>query len=666
TANDEAVIALAAEAGLDVRWTGADGKSCVVAIDTLASVLRALGLPAGSHAEVRESRTRLRMENRGVPALIAARAGETVRLPKGSAGEINLASGARRSLRLRDTGDGAVCFRAPSEVGYHRIELDGRDVTLAVAPGHCVRPDDIVAHSRLAGLSAQIYALRGGTSGAFGDFAALGAFAKRAGRMGFEALMTSPVHAQFGVACSRFSPYSPSTRFFLNPLFADATLEGGEPLEDTQRESCLIDWPEASSRKHQALRAAFARFRKRGNRSAFEHFCRDGGERLLSHALFEALGRRFRSRGNYERCDWPAGFSAPGAPGVREFAHSAREDVEFQLFLQWITACSAAAAQKAARQTMAIGIVSDIAVGMDPQGSHAWSAPQELLQGLRVGAPPDAFASSGQDWGLTTLCPRTLRASAYAPFIATLRAAMHNAGGIRIDHALGLRRMWVLPAGASSVDGVYLRYPQPELLRLAALESHLHRAIVIGEDLGTVPGGFRDDLADAGVLGTQVLWFERDRAGRFTSPRQWRRNAVATTTTHDLATIAGWWSENDIDWQVRIHRLDGAGGKMRDERAADRGRLWSALKRAKCVTGSKPERNKPDAVVTGALAFVGRTRRTLALAPVEDIAGEVEQANLPGTIDEHPNWRRRMKRGDFFRNKRARASLKAFVAARQT
>ncbi|HEY6578763.1 MAG TPA: 4-alpha-glucanotransferase, partial [Rhizomicrobium sp.] len=528
----------------------------------------------------------------------------------------------------------------------------------------CVSPDELAPGRRLAGTAVQVHSLRGGTSGAFGDFRALGSFAMQAGRLGFDAVMASPTHAALGADLGRYSPYSPSTRLFLNPLFADATLEGGMAQADTDS-GALIDWRAAGENKFATLRAAFSRFRARGNRRNFELFCRRGGERLLAHALFESLDRRFRNKGISGFANWPANCHSPAAPGVAAFARAASKDVEFQLFLQWLADRSAAAAQTAARRTMAIGVIADVAVGMNPEGSHAWSAPRELFRGLHVGAPPDVFNTRGQDWGLTTLSPRALATSGYAPFLATLRAAMRHSGGVRIDHAMGLRRLWVVPAGASPAEGVYLRYPQRDLLNLVALESQLHRAIVVGEDLGTVPEGFRQDLAAAGVLGMQVLWFERDRSGQFTPPRKWRRTAAAMTTTHDLPTVAGWWSENDIDWLARTDRLRGDETKDREDRAADRERLWSELKRARCASGGAPPKDAPDAAIRGALAFVGKTRCAFAIAPAEDIAGDREQPNLPGTVDEHPNWRRRLRSRDLLRDKAARARVKAFLAERR-
>jgi 4-alpha-glucanotransferase len=661
---DDGVVALAREAGLEVEWKDAYGRLQTVGLETLRTVLSALELPADSRATIEDSRNRLRREKARTPPLIVARGGERVPFESVKSAEIEAEGRKAKSLQLRTFADGRMFFCAPREAGYYRIESAGRQTMLAVAPRRALLPSEIAGARRLAGVSVQIYSLRGGTSGGFGDFAALGAFARSAGGAGFDAVMASPTHALFGAASARFSPYSPSTRLFLNTLFADATLTGGPQLEELRRKDPLIDWPRAAARKQRALRDAFAQFRRTGERPPFESFCREGGDRLMAHALFETADRHFRRQGIRGFRNWPEGFHSPAAAEIAGFARQHRRELEYQLFLQWLAARSAAAAQEKARSTMAIGIVADLAVGMDTEGSHAWSAPQELLRGLHVGAPPDAFTAQGQDWGLTTLSPRALCTAGFAPWIATLRAAMRGAGGVRIDHAMALRRLWVVPAGASSADGVYLRYPETEMLRLVALESRRHGAIVIGEDLGTVPDGFRAALARSGVLGMQVLWFERSGSD-FATPAAWRRQAIATTTTHDLPSVSGWWSERDIAWRKKIGRLgEHEEAHARDERARERARLWAALKRAHCVVGGIPQRENAESAVAGALAYVGRTRSSIAFAPVEDLAADPERPNLPGTTAEHPNWCRRMKAGSFFRDQDVRKRIRGFLAAR--
>ena len=241
----------------------------------------------------------------------------------------------------------------------------------------------------------------------------------------------------------------------------------------------------------------------------FERFVREGGATLREHALFEAL--HARHSGNWS--DWQEGWRHPGDTAIAAYLDSEAATVRYHLFLQWLTARSFAAAQTAARAAgMRIGLIGDLAIGMDRAGSHAWARQSDLLLGLSVGAPPDIFNPRGQDWGLTGFSPQALVARGFEPFLATLRAALRHAGGVRIDHIMGLMRLWLVPRGAPASEGAYLAYPVEDLLRLLALELHRHRAVVIGEDLGTVPPGFRARLRRAGIAGMDVLWFERTRA----------------------------------------------------------------------------------------------------------------------------------------------------------
>jgi len=293
---------------------------------------------------------------------------------------------------------------------------------------------------------------------------------------------------------------------------------------------------------------------------------------------------------------------------------------------------------------MRIGLIGDLAVGIDPTGSQAWSQQDDLLLGLTIGAPPDLMNRRGQAWGLASFSPHALEARGYAPFIATLRAAMRNVGGIRIDHAMGLARLWLVPEGATPAEGAYLSYPLQDLLRLLALESVRHGAIVLGEDLGTVPAGYHDVLEQAGVHGMRVLWFERNSNGGFNPPRGWDRSAVAMTSTHDLPTVAGWWSGTDIVARTEHGQL-GLGmtpEAMQQQRSADRPALWNALVSEHVAEGLPPPTDDPKPVVDAALRFVARTESPLCLIPLEDLLAQQEQPNLPGSVDDYPNWRRRL------------------------
>ncbi len=311
----------------------------------------------------------------------------------------------------------------------------------------------------------------------------------------------------------------------------------------------------------------------------------------------------------------------------------------YYAFLQWIAAEAFASAQSAAKAAgMRIGLIADLAVGLDRNGTQAGARPQDFLNGLSIGAPPDLFNPRGQDWGLITFSPHALVATGFEPFIATLRANMRWCGGVRIDHAMGLMRLWLVPQGAPPSEGAYLAYPVDALQRLLALESHRHGAIVIGEDLGTVPPTFRRRCRETGIAGMDVLWFQRARDD-FLPPAEWRDDAVAMTTTHDLPTVAGWWRGADLEMRRRVGT---AGEAEIHQRAADRVSLWRAFTSAGVVDTSPPSIDQPAQAVDAALGFVAETPGPLALVPLEDVLGLVEQPNLPGTTDEHPNWRRRL------------------------
>jgi 4-alpha-glucanotransferase len=327
---------------------------------------------------------------------------------------------------------------------------------------------------------------------------------------------------------------------------------------------------------------------------------------------------------------------------VAGFAREYADEIAFHAFAQWLIARGLERTQNAARSAgMPIGLIADLAVGADGGGSQAWSRQAELLSTLTVGAPPDALNRSGQSWGVSAFSPWGLRQHGFHAYIEMLRANLAHAGGIRIDHVMGLRRLWVIPPGGEQRDGAYLNYPQEDLMRLLALESWRHRAIVLGEDLGTVPEGFRPLLAERGILGMRVLLFEQDAGGRFPPPQDWPDNALATSTTHDLPPLAGWWQGRDIDWRERLRLTDAeATAAAREIRRRDRHALREALAGA-----GGPALDAPldsDGLIDACVRFLGETPAPLVLLPMEDALGLDEQANLPGTVDGHPNWRRRL------------------------
>jgi len=600
--------AAAAAARLARDWEDADGRTRRVSDTVLDAVLARLDTTPPSR-----------------PFVVAV-AGEPIALPPGlPGGAVALVGEDGREGPVARAPDGTL---SPVHViGYHRLAIGGTEVDLAVAPARC--PAAPPGQGWAA--AVQIPALRGDTARAFGDAGALTDAALAFGAAGADALAISPTHALFPADPTRYSPYAPSSRLFHNVLLADPALVGGhlppEPGPD------LIDWHGAIPHRLQALRAVFDTLDD-PRRAAMQAYRNDRGPALEAHARFDALHGLFHARdGARGWQDWPSGYHDPNGSPVARFAAERPDEVAFFVFLQWLAELGLAAAQGAARARMRIGLVADLAIGMDAGGSHGWSRRDELLTGLTVGAPPDPLGPDGQNWGIAALDPFALRRTGFAPWAETLRVALAHAGGIRIDHALGLKRLWVVPEGAAADQGVYLSIPFAEMLAVLRIEAHRAGALVIGEDLGTVPHGFRDTLAAQGLLGMRVLPFERDRAGGFTDPAGWDADAVAMTGTHDTPTLAGWWRGRDIEWNRALGR--GSPGSQADEiRAAERDSLWQVTGGDGPVPGAPP--------IDRVLAHVAAAPGPLAIVPFEDLVGLKEQPNLPGTVDEHPNWRRRL------------------------
>lgn len=624
--------ALAEAAGLLRHWEDASGVARTVADADLRAILAAMGLRSEDEAQVRDSLAALE-QDAGLAPLITTEAGGSLQVP-GAAG---------RTVRFRhEDGDAVeIAFdasgraRAPTRPGDWQFELVDRVHVLAVAPLRCYGVADALdlPAPRAWGVGVQVYSTRHADDAGVGDAAGVLAWVQRVADAGGDAVALSPVHA--ARPCSGVcSPYSPSDRRYFDPVYAAPTLVLGAAFV---REVCggiddpvpsadaLIDWPGATALRWQRLRTLH------------------GADARLPATLRDDFAR----------------FEAEGGEDLQAFArHAARDhgdgEPRLHLFAQWLAARSWRAVQQAARDRgMGIGLIADIAVGFDPAGAEAAAWPDAVLQGLELGAPPDAFNAAGQVWGVSGFDPAGLRRVAYAPFRELLRATMRDRGGVRIDHILGLLRLWIVPRGAASSAGAYLQCPLQDLLNLVALESWRHRCIVIGEDLGVVPPGLRDTLARRGVLGIDVLPFTRDAEGAFLPPKRWRRDAIATTTTHDLPTLAGWAQGRDLEWRARIDVVPGdLLQTQRETRADDVAALDAACLDAIGATG-------PIAWA----AYAAASPAPLALLPVEDALGLEEQPNLPGTVDEHPNWRRRLPTAVDDTPALA-ARLRAFAAAR--
>ena len=637
---------LAEAVGIETGWRDVHGQWHAVTAESLRAVLHALDLPAASPEQIVESRKAAdALADLANRPLVTAVAGQPLDIP-GTPGRFRLSL--EDGSTLEGTADAAgLGVRLPpiAQPGYHRVELAGRETRVAVAPPRCWRIADAAAGRKLWGLAAQLYSLRRHGDGGIGDFEALEQLVRSAAARGAAAVAVSPVHAQFSADPDRFSPYAPSSRVALNVLHASpGPVDGAVAAELARLEALdLADWPAAGRARLQVFRAAYDRFRASGSneeQAALARFRAGAGEALELHAVFEALHEiQFRQHGRWHWKDWPAELRDPTGPAVQAFARDHAEDVAWHAYLQHLADRGLEAAQQAARAAgMSIGLIADLAVGTDGGGSHAWSRQFETLTGLTVGAPPDLLNTRGQNWGVTAFSPRGLIANGFTAFLEMLRAALRHAGGVRIDHVMGLARLWVVPEGASAADGAYLRFPLDDMLRLVALESTRHRAVILGEDLGTLPDGFRERLEGAALSGMRVMWFERSEQ-QFHAPAWWSRDAVAMTTTHDLPTVSGWWQARELDWSDKLGFPQPA---ARAARVQERSMLWDAFRQSGATDAPQPADWDGTKAANAAAFHVGTASCDLALLPLEDALALPEQPNLPGTTTEHPNWRRRM------------------------
>jgi 4-alpha-glucanotransferase len=559
--------------------------------------------------------------------------------------------------------------------GYHRFRLEHRgqrlaEALLVVSPARCFRPAALAGDGRIWGPTIQLYAVRSERNWGIGDFTDLRRIVEQWGARGADIVGVSPLHALYPHHPEHASPYAPSSRVFLNVLYIDveAVAEFAECAEvsalartpefqaqlERLRAAPLVDYTAVARVKLEILGRLYASFHDRhvGRRTprsrAFRSFQHEHGRALRLHAVFEALHESLSGTGPEPRAwwTWPAELRDPASAAVARFAFDHLDRVEFYEYLQWVAADQLALAAGAARTSgLAIGLYLDLAVSIDRAGAESW-ANQELYAAASIGAPPDLYNTGGQDWGLPPPKPAALERSRYASFIAMLRANMRHAGALRFDHAMGLMRLYWIPAGRAPQDGAYVQYPLDALLGIVALESERNRCVVVGEDLGTVPPELRVALAARGVLSYRLLLFERAADGAFMAPECYPHEALVAATTHDLPTIAGFWEGRDVVLREALGVLGEGSQAAAAQRAVDRRQLVAALD----AEGLAPFRSSGDAGWTASAAlalnvhrFLARTPSLILVVQLEDLVGATEAANVPGTSErEHPNWRRKL------------------------
>jgi (1->4)-alpha-D-glucan 1-alpha-D-glucosylmutase len=671
------------------------------------AILAAIGVPAGDPTEVDTAlhAWSQRHWHQPLPPVQVARAGNRLAVPLCLPGhaldtlhrwEILHEDGRRQTLAFlpralseleRTRLDGVelialeLALPGIAAWGYHRLEVWRGDDLLAempliVCPARCFQPPALDDGKRVWGLAVQLYGLRSRHNWGLGDYGDLRRLMDWAAEAGASLVGVNPLHALFPHNPQHCSPYSPSSRQYFNVLHIDVEAlpelaeceaaaakvrsAGFQAQLQALRRAELVDYAGVGAAKYAILEVLHQHFRIRHlaldspRGRAFRAFQAGGGEELYRFALYHALQAHFH-RQDWALWGWPVwpqAYQDPGSPAVRAFAAQHAEAVEYQQWLQWLADQQlAAVGQRSLERGLGVGLYQDLAVGVDKGGAETWMHRDLYALDAKVGCPPDEFNPLGQDWGLPPWIPQRLRQAAYAPFIAMLRANMKYAGALRIDHVMSLMRLYWVPPGLKGDQGAYLAYPLEDLLGILALESQRHHCLVVGEDLGTVPDAVRTALHDLGVLSYRLFYFERSGDGLFQPPGHYPEQALVAASTHDLPTLAGFWRGVDLELRdalglfpseaVRASQLAG--------RSEDRSRLIRALARE----GLLPEGGEPateavpeltPSLVAAIHRYLARSPAKIALVQAEDMLGVREQANLPGTTDQHPNWRRKLPR----------------------
>ncbi|MEO3385353.1 4-alpha-glucanotransferase [Mesorhizobium sp. CAU 1741] len=521
----------------------------------------------------------------------------------------------------------------------------------------CFFPDWL-RERRSWGMAVQLYELRSRRDWGIGDFADLAAFCEIAAQAGAQFIGLNPLSALFAAEPERCSPFSPSSRQFLNPLYiAVDEVDGFESgmVDDEEvarlRARDLVDYAGVTRLKLSVLRQIWIA-RKGRLSDTLESFIADQ-PLVQRHATFEALSSHMRDAGHGAGwSNWPEPFRDAGSPDVGAFAKDNADDVAFHVWLQMLSREQLAAAATRARQAgMRIGLYLDFPVGEAPDGSATWSNPELSVANVSIGAPPDVFTTQGQDWGLAPLSPLHVADDDFGNYKALMDDAMRCSGALRIDHAMALRQLFWIPRQGSAAEGGYVMYPMTGMLKALADLSRQNEVIVIGEDLGHVPEGFRDVMSGAGILSYRILYFERAMQ-RFLPSRNWPSLALACLSTHDLPTLKGWWAGNDIALRLEYGLIDADAARHQErERRGERASLLrrlqfeGLLRRQECRALARKRRlDERDftSLSVAAHRFIARTPGRLACVRLADAVGEEHPTNLPGTSDEYPNWRRKL------------------------
>lgn len=669
----EELARLAGVHGVATSYGSWRGGRVEVSEDTVVAVLGALGVDAATPAAVRAALAAAeeRPWRRTLPPVVVLtdeqRLVVPVHVPHGAGVNVGVALEGGGVVALEQeqrwvdprevdgalVGEASFVVPAGLPLGWHvlRADVEGAGTAsapLVVTPARLSLPASLGEHGQRWGFMAQLYSVRSRASWGLGDLGDLAALLEWSGRdLGADLLLVNPLQAAEPVGRMSPSPYLPSSRRFVNPVYvrvedvpetaqldpaaAGVVADLARELRARNTDAGSLERDPVWAAKRRALELVHAVPRSAQRQAAFEAFREQEGQGLTDFALWCALAEHF-GPGQ----PWPEEAHDPRGEAVRALAGQLSARIDFYAWLQWVADEQLAAAQAAATSAgMALGVVHDLAVGVHPEGADAWALRGVLASGVSVGAPPDDFNQQGQDWSQPPWRPDALAEAGYLPFRDLVRTILRHAGGLRVDHIIGLFRLWWVPAGQLPSAGTYVHYDHEALVGILALEAHRAGAVVIGEDLGVVEPWVRVHLRERGVLGTSVLWFEKDSAQQPIPPEQWRELCLATVTTHDLPPTAGYLAHEHVALRDRLGLLTQPVEEERAQDAAAQATVLARLRELGLLTEGAGEQE----VVEALHRYLLLTPSRLLGVSLADAVGERRTQNQPGTSDEYPNWR---------------------------
>ena len=626
--------ALAEDVGIHASFRDLSGQVRQTLPETKRALLRANGIAIDNDAMIREvlAERHAARAARQFPAEIIVARGEAASLSAVGSLEWRLEIEGEDGIAAQGRTDGSIDL-PPMPSGLHTLTIgsDGSEesVTLVSAPPSCPSVEQITGQPRLWGVNAALYAMRSNRNLGLGDFEDLARTCETVAAAGASFLGVNPVHSIGWSDAETISPYSPSHRGFLNTAHIAVDRIDQQPARTGNNEpNGIIDYATHRETQQVMLEACYERFLKEAHDPRFREFCDDRGDALSQFALYETLSETHGPDWRH----WPDAVKTTNAV-INE---GNPERIQFHKWLQWIANTQLADASARAKQSgMALGLYLDLAVGARKGGAETWCEPESIAAGVSVGAPPDHLSPEGQNWQIAAYAPVKLAQTRYRALRRTIAETMRHAGVMRIDHVLGMNRSFWIPDDGS--PGGYITQPFDVLLAIVAIEAERSGTVVIGEDLGLVPDGFRDTINKRGLYSYSVLQYEKDKEGRFRDPDALRSQSLLCFGTHDTPTLKGFSKSRDIEWWQKLGWIDHAKRtEVEDERRGDVGALFgmadTALSEQDGRSFASLSRRVHGAMATSPVAMVS--------VQLDDLCGAVEAQNLPGTIDEHPNWRR--------------------------